>query len=146
MIKFEPMKKLFILISAITISISGMSQSNGKGKGHYKNKADKHVNKKSHDSDDDYNRRKGNSSYTKGIPSKVRAAFQRDFPNATNVAWTKDRGNWTARFGNGIFRHNVTYHANGQRIDATTARRRSRTQDQTQSSDGSVWDRILTRQ
>lgn len=40
--------------------------------------------------------------FSKNQPAKVRAAFQRDYPGATNVRWSKYRGDWTATFGNGI--------------------------------------------
>lgn len=53
---------------------------------------------------------------SKNQPAKVRAAFQRDYPNATNVRWTKCRGDWTATF-NGLFRSTAVYHANGYRRD-----------------------------
>lgn len=53
-------------------------------------------------------------------PAKVRAAFQRDYPNATNVNWGKYRGDWTATFGNGLFMSTALYHANGDRRDTRT--------------------------
>ena len=50
----------------------------------------------------------------------MRAAFQRDYPNATHVRWSKYRGDWTASFGNGITSSTAVYHANGQRKDTRT--------------------------
>ena len=50
----------------------------------------------------------------------MRSAFQRDYPNATNVYWTKYRGDWTATFGNGLYRSTAIYHANGERRDTRT--------------------------
>jgi hypothetical protein len=57
---------------------------------------------------------------SKSQPSKVSGAFQRDFPRAFNVQWTKCRGDWTATFNNGIFRSTAVYHANGDRKDTRT--------------------------
>lgn len=55
--------------------------------------------------------------YSKNQPAKVRAAFGKDYPNATGVSWSKYRGDWTASFNNGIIRSVAVYHANGQRKD-----------------------------
>lgn len=65
--------------------------------------------------------RNDNNRYSKNTPRKVSDAFRNDFPNATNVQWTKDRGTWTATFGGGILGNNrsATYRANGQRISTT---------------------------
>jgi len=57
---------------------------------------------------------------SKNQPAKVRAAFQRDYPNASNVSWSKYRGDWTASFGNGFYRSTALYHANGERRDTRT--------------------------
>ena len=57
---------------------------------------------------------------SKNQPAKVRAAFQRDYPNAGNVTWYKYRGDWTASFGNGLFMSTAVYHANGERRDTRT--------------------------
>lgn len=57
---------------------------------------------------------------SKNQPAKVRQAFQRDYPTATNVYWTKYRGSWTATFGNGVWRSTAVYHANGERKDTRT--------------------------
>ena len=57
---------------------------------------------------------------SKNQPAKVRAAFQRDYPNAGNVSWSKYRGDWTAGFGNGLYRSTALYHANGERRDTRT--------------------------
>ncbi len=64
-------------------------------------------------------RNDNNDKYSKNTPRKVGDAFRNDFPNATNVRWTKDRGTWTATFGGGgLFggTNSATYKANGQRI------------------------------
>lgn len=57
---------------------------------------------------------------SKNQPAKVRAAFQRDYPNAQNVTWSKYRGDWTATFRNGLFMSTAVYHANGDRRDTRT--------------------------
>ena len=38
---------------------------------------------------------------SKNQQAKVRTAFQRDYPNPTNINRSKYRGDWTAIFGNG---------------------------------------------
>jgi len=57
---------------------------------------------------------------SKNQPAKVRSAFASDYPNATNVSWSKYRGDWTATFNNGISHSVAVYHANGQRKDTRT--------------------------
>lgn len=149
------MKKLLILTAAFTIALSGMAQDKHKGKGHDKDKdkSEHHDKNKSDDRDDDderndrnrsddndeSNRRKNGSKISKNVPAKVRVSFNRDYPNATNVSWTKNKNFWTASFLNGVFRNSVTYAANGQRANGTTRRTSAET-------DGSIWDKILTKQ
>lgn len=62
----------------------------------------------------------GSPKASKNQPAKVRSAFASDYPNATNVTWSKYRGDWTATFNNGIIRSVAVYHANGQRKDTRT--------------------------
>lgn len=57
---------------------------------------------------------------SKNQPAKVREAFQRDYPNANNVTWTKYRGDWAASFRNGLVMSTAVYHANGERRDTRT--------------------------
>lgn len=57
--------------------------------------------------------------YSKNTPRKVGDSFRHDFPNATNVSWTKNQGVWTATFdGSGLLggRKTVSYKANGERV------------------------------
>lgn len=75
---------------------------------------------------------------SKNQPAKVRASFQRDYPNAVNVRWTKCRGDWTATFNGNLFRSTAVYHANGDRRDTRTPV----TRDQTPRT---IWDIILKR-
>ena len=63
----------------------------------------------------------GGPKPTKNQPAKVRAAFNADYPNASNVEWSKYRGDWTARFANGPFLSTAVYHANGARKDTRTS-------------------------
>ena len=62
----------------------------------------------------------GSPKASKNQPAKVRTNFSNDYPNATNVSWSKYRGDWTATFNNGISRSVAVYHANGQRKDTRT--------------------------
>jgi hypothetical protein len=132
-----------------------MAQGKGNKNGHVKKSHEKHQG--THDNDDHqngkhkshksgdgtYNSNHDNSGkYSKNLPSKVRSSFNRDYPNATNVSWTKNEGYWTATFPNGIYRTSVTYSANGQR---TTNSRRTRSKT-ANSQGGSVWDKILSKQ
>lgn len=62
----------------------------------------------------------GGGKASKNQPAKVRAAFARDYPNATSVSWSKYRGDWTATFNHGVTRSTAVYHANGERRDTRT--------------------------
>ena len=163
------MKKIFFLLTAITIGFGAMAQGNGHGKG--KNKQGKKYEKNKEgrfeddrfDDDRDnvndriYGRKTKNDGYrndngksTKNAPRKVRDAFYRDYPNASNVAWTKERGVWTARFNRGgIFggSNTVSYQANGQRVgsDNNTVYRRNGDRTTTQQGGGTVWDKVMKR-
>ncbi len=165
------MKKFLFVLAAFTLSLGAMAQGNGKGKGQQKQgkKYDKAHKSKAHDDDRYENNRRGNDGtyrnndqqgnnngkYTNNAPRKVRDAFYRDYPNAGNVSWTKDRGVWTARFnGGGIFGggNSVSYKANGQRVgsnnDNTVYRRDTdrNTDRNTQRRSGTtVWEKIRER-
>ncbi len=62
----------------------------------------------------------GNSKVRKNLPTKVGSAFAGEYPNAVNATWTKNRGDWTVVFGNGLWRSTATYHSNGDRVDTRT--------------------------
>ena len=62
----------------------------------------------------------GGPKPSKNQPSKVKAAFYRDYPGATLVSWSKYRGDWTATFRNGFYWSTAVYHANGARRDTRT--------------------------
>lgn len=137
------MKQILFLLTAILVSAVVMAQGNSGGKGKDKQKtktenqgksasdknkdkekADKEKKEKSdHDAkvwEGTSDKAGGGPKASKNQPAKVREAFQRDYPNATNVYWTKYRGDWTATFGNGIWRSTAVYHANGDRRDTRT--------------------------
>ncbi len=147
------MKKLLILCIASTMITFGWAQGKGNGKSKKSHDKEYKHSKKSDDryeKDDDHNSDifgrkdggydKATKKYSKNQPAKVRSAFESDYPNATNVRWTKSRGDWTATFNNGVLRNRmqVTYHANGERRDNRYRTRK----DNDQSS---VFDRIFKR-
>jgi len=134
------MKKLFILAVAISIGTIGFSQK-GKNKssvpettkeearrvilGEEKTKtqpADKaqKENNSKHDNTVVHGKKGGGPKYSKNQPTKARQAFAADYPNATNVSWSKYRGDWTATFTNNGVTSTAVYHANGQRKDTRT--------------------------
>jgi hypothetical protein len=134
------MKKIFFVIAAISIGLSVSAQGNsGKEKNKEKNKTsntpvnnpgngnDKDKPQEDKNKNDEYDRKVwdgigdgGCMKPSKNQPAKVRAAFQRDYPNASFVRWTKCRGDWTASFNHGFFRSTAVYHANGDRRDTRT--------------------------
>lgn len=135
-------KVLFLAMIGLALTVTANAQ-NGKGKAPGKAKENKEWQKERDDDEisrdkvkkegrEDKNkdvlRQRDNeqksmdAKNSKNIPAKVREAFNRDYPNATNVTWTKSRGNWTAKFGGILGQNSVTYHANGQRVtNATTS-------------------------
>ena len=132
------MKKFFLVVTGFIFSLTIIAQANksdnAKGKdkskdtksakqGSIEQKEKETKEKKQHD---DHHKKIWDGTSDKGgkgpmlsknQPAKVRAAFQRDYPNAGNVTWYKYRGDWTASFGNGLFMSTVVYHANGKRRD-----------------------------
>ncbi|HET6769128.1 MAG TPA: hypothetical protein VFH08_17075 [Chitinophagaceae bacterium] len=134
------MKKFLLVLTGFIFSLTIIAQANksDKAKGKDKSKVTKSAKqgieqkekeakvKKQHD---EHNRKIWDGTSDKGgkgpmlsknQPAKVRAAFQRDYPNASNVRWYKYRGDWTASFGNGLFMSTAVYHANGERRDTRT--------------------------
>lgn len=142
------MKKIFLILTAGFISLSVSAQGNSGNKGKSKNKpssaqtdnpgnsdekeknkdkSDKNKEKEDKAKNDEHDKKVwdgiGNNSCmksSKNQPAKVREAFQRDYPNAANVRWTKCRGDWTASFNGVLFRSTAVYHANGERRDTRT--------------------------
>ena len=124
------MKKLVIIFITTCISASLLAQP-GKDKQKDKSKpekVDEKIKVNQSDKDKEHNNKvwegvSGSGSCgipSKNQPAKVRSSFQRDYPNAGTVTWTKCRGDWTATFNNGIWRSTAVYHANGQRKDTRT--------------------------
>lgn len=134
------MKKFFLLSTGLIFGLTMIAQGNsdnGKGKDKSKNERsagqatgeqkEKVVYEKKQQ--DEHNRKIWDGTFDKGgkgpvssknQPAKVMAAFQTDYPNAGNVSWSKYRGDWTASFGNGLYRSTAVYHANGERRDTRT--------------------------
>lgn len=142
------MKKIIFTSLIAIISLTTFAQGkSGKNKNHNSNneykkdkdrdddryedrdKKDKNKNNDDrYDDQDQRDRREGSSGnnnnrnkYSKNTPRKVADSFRRDFPNASNVTWTKNTGTWTANFTNGGLiptTRAVTYRANGQRVSS----------------------------
>ena len=135
------MKKFFLLSTAFIFSLTMIAQGNSNNNGNGKDKPEnekaakqgsneqKEKEAKEKRQQDDHTKKvwAGTSDKngkapiaSKNQPAKVRAAFQRDYPGAGNVSWSKYRGDWTASFGNGLYRSTAVYHANGERRDTRT--------------------------
>ena len=150
-IKLTIMKKILFLVVAVALSISGMAQGKGNGKNKVKNNAHHEGKAKKSSQPGNYNQTiwggtsDGNGGkgpkFSKNQPAKVSAAFQRDYPNAANVSWSKYRGDWTATFGTGLLgTRTAVYHANGERKDTRSVINRSQL-----PGGGTIWDRIFGR-
>jgi len=133
------MKKYILLIMGFAFSLTMIAQGNSnagkEGKGKSKNEKssskkekkqkDKEIKAKNEEHDKKIwdgtsdKKSKGPKS-SKNQPAKVREAFQRDYPNASNVTWSKYRGDWAATFGNVSGTSTAVYHANGERRDTRT--------------------------
>jgi len=128
------MKKLSLLLLATCFSAflfaQGNSQSKTKDKQNNKGKSAQASNKEKEIKERaDHDKKIWEGTYinaadapkpSKNQPAKVRSSFQRDYPNATGVYWSKYRGDWTATFRNGIWTSTAVYHANGDRRDTRT--------------------------
>lgn len=122
------MRRIILLTLSVLFSAGIYAQGNSQGKGNKANKQGKNKGAS-------INQGAGNS---KNQPAKVRSAFMADYPNATNVVWSKYRGDWTATFNNGAWRSTAVYHANGQRRDTRTPISRNQLP-------GTIWDKIFQR-
>jgi hypothetical protein len=135
------MKIFFLLITGFIFSLTLFAQgkSSGKSNGNNKSKNEKSVTTgKNQQSEQAVKEKKEKDNHIKNVwagtsgkrdnstnvsknqPAKVRAAFQRDYPNARNATWSKYRGDWTATFRNGLVMSTALYHANGERRDTRT--------------------------
>jgi hypothetical protein len=151
------MKKLLFLLTALILSLAGISQGKSQGKGQGKSKdgpasmkgkpqqqehgkSDVQYNQKVWAGTNDGNGGKGPMA-SRNQPAKVREAFYRDYPGATNIVWSKYRGDWTATFGSGLWgTRTAIYHANGERKDTRSVVNRNDL-----PGGGSVWDKIFRR-
>ena len=165
------MKKLILFSLAAAISFGAIAQNKHGNKNKQKGKYNKNVSyNKDHRYDDDRrnvdyrndrrddrydNNRYENDRYSKNnnLPRKVSDAFRRDYPNASNVNWSKDRGVWSANFRrSGLFGGNntVSYRANGQRVDASRNNRNEpvygrNDRRQQQPAGNPVYDKVFGR-
>ena len=133
------MKHLLILLFVSILSIAISAQGNSQAKAKAKDKSatvtstdqDKGKEKDNNDAKDrsahekkiwegTYAKAADGPKASKNQPAKVRVSFQRDYPNASNVSWSKYRGDWTATFRNGFGMSTAVYHANGDRRDTRT--------------------------
>src|SRR5687768_3133924 len=113
------MKTLFIFMIAVLLGGPTSAQKNHKVK--HKNQSAANKNNDSYENggslkykDDELGKE------SKNLPAKVRSAFNREYPYASNVSWTKNNGYWVASFPNGVYRTSVTYAANGERINGAS--------------------------
>lgn len=131
--------KQFITLSVFLIAgLIGFAQGKSKEKNKDKQKTENSAQTTKGSNNNDATQQNGNSKARKNIPTKVRSSFTGEYPNATNATWTKNRGDWTVVFGNGVWRSTATYHSNGERIDTRTSLSR-------EQAPRSVIDEILRR-
>lgn len=133
------MKQLLILLFVSILSSAISAQGNSQAKTKAKDKSapvtstDQGKGKEKNNDDvkdrSEHEKKIWEGTFTKAVdgpkpsknqPAKVRVTFQRDYPNATNVSWSKYRGDWTATFRNGLWMSTAVYHANGDRRDTRT--------------------------
>ena len=139
------MKKLLLLLVAFTVSFTLLAQKDkSKNKSKETKKETKKEDTKTESRDLIFGKKNkekkkeetaiwegtkdrdgGGPKPSRNQPAKVREAFKRDYPNASNVSWSKYRGDWTATFRNGLLTSTAVYHANGERKDTRTVIQRS---------------------
>lgn len=137
------MKKLLLLLMVASVGIAGTATAQKKSNKNCGNDKNKYSKKYDRRNDDRYDRNGSYSKYSNNAPRQVRDAFNRDYPNASNVSWTKDRGVWTANFKrSGLFGGNssVSYRANGQRINAGNVSIGDRIAGRNQQQRPTVWN------
>lgn len=116
------MKQIITIIIFLMATVVGFAQGKSKEKTKDKQKPDKTVQTTNGNNNQNTSnaQQNGNSKLRKNIPTKVGSSFAGEYPNAVNATWTKNRGDWTVVFGNGIWRSTATYHSNGERVDTRT--------------------------
>ncbi len=137
------MKKLLLLLMVASVGIAGTATAQKKSNKNCGNDKNKYSKKYDRRNDDRYDRNGSYSKYSNNAPRQVRDAFNRDYPDASNVSWTKDRGVWTANFKrSGLFGGNssVSYRANGQRINAGNVSIGDRIAGRNQQQRPTVWN------
>lgn len=117
------MKKLLLGLALFCFAASSYAQEGNKSK--KAGKSTKNVSAK--------------FDYSTTTPKKVETAFQTDYPEAQNVAWSKYKGDYTSTFTNGGWKSTAVYHANGERRDTRTAITRPQLPATT------VWDDVFKR-
>lgn len=127
------MKKLLLLLFVASFGIAGSATAQKKSNKNCGNDKNKYSKKYDRRNDDRWDRNNGtyNNKYSSNAPRRVRDAFNRDYPNVSNVTWTKDRGVWTANFRrSGLFggNSNVSYTANGERLGSNYNNRTARSE------------------
>ncbi len=138
------MKQVFLFAALVAISFTSIAQGKSRAKGKFKaanaaangNRNTK-IQQTAQGSAQAQTASQGQGS-AKNQPKKVQSALLRDYPNASNVVWSKYKGDYTATFNNGAWRSTAVYHANGERRDTRTPL----TRDQLP---GSIWDKIFRR-
>lgn len=98
------MKKLLVLSTMVLFALSVFAQKHNKN-GKWKDKNDRNN--------------EWNTWNNRNIPKKVQKAFNKDYPNANNVQWSKERGYYIAKFGSGFWgnKNTVAYKSNGKRVN-----------------------------
>ena len=132
------MKQILTLSIFLVAGLIGFAQGKSKEKNKDKQKTENPAQTTKRNNTNDETRQNGNNKVRKNIPTKVRSSFTGEYPNAVNATWTKNRGDWTVVFGNGVWRSTATYHSNGERVDTRTPLTR-------EQAPRSVIDEILRR-
>lgn len=133
------MKKIITIIALTVFTLSAQSQGNNNGKGKDKDKNVSGNVKSNNGNQDEVTNGVKQKGHAKNQPPKVKSAFYNDYPNATNVVWSKYKGDYTATFSNGIWKSTAIYHSNGERRDTRTPLTRN------QLPGGTIWDKIFKR-
>lgn len=117
------MKKLILFTLFGFLSLAVAAQA-GKEKAKSKDKTEtakqKDKSAKNNSNDDANKQQNANTKTRVNLPTKVKSSFAAEYPNAVNATWTKNKGDWTVVFGNGVWRSTATYHSNGDRVDTRT--------------------------
>ncbi|MEO6549019.1 MAG: hypothetical protein ABIN94_13510 [Ferruginibacter sp.] len=137
------MKNFLLVLTFISLTINVIAQGNGKIRSQNKKEKETKVKRQANNDiySDNWNEptNASKSKSSKNQPAKVRAGFQRDYPNAVNVVWSKYRGDWTATYNSVWGRSTAVYHANGERKDTRSSIKKN------QLPAATPWDNIFKR-